>query len=378
MNRPFSVYLDLVRFIAAVLVYVWHSNQRFLTEAILPFSGYGHSSVIVFFVLSGFIIAYITDTKDSTLADYAASRISRVFSVAIPAIVITLILDSIGRNFYPAIYDYPYDQFLTRIGGSLLMANEVWLISITSFSNVPYWSICYEWWYYVTFAMVMFFPMPLGWVLAAITMVMIGPKVALLAPIWWFGVLLYRWERLRRISRGLSWTMVVCSLVGIYWFHHVNMMSTGEAWLESLIGNDLVYQLTFSKRVLADYLLGILVLINFAGMRNVVTTHGVLLNAMARPVRFLANYTFTLYLIHQPLFLFWAAVIRGDPRTLWYWSGVSLLTMLSVGAIGFITENRRHVLRGWMLPAFRRWEAGMQAGRTRKVGVKALSSKGTD
>ncbi len=38
------------------------------------------------------------------------------------------------------------------------MLNEVWFISITSFSNVPYWSICYEMWYYVGFALIVFLP----------------------------------------------------------------------------------------------------------------------------------------------------------------------------------------------------------------------------
>lgn len=357
MNRPFSIYLDLVRFVAALLVYVWHSNQRFLSESILPASGYGHSAVIVFFVLSGFVIAFITDTKESTLADYSASRISRVFSVAVPAIVLTLLLDSAGRMLYPAIYGYPYDQFLTRIAGSLLMANEVWFISITSFSNVPYWSICYEWWYYVTFAMVMFLPFRLGLPLAAVTVLAIGPKLILLAPVWWTGVLLYRWRRLQSLSLGASWAMVLTSVAGIIFFHYFDLMGAAVGWLEKIIGSDVVYSLTFSKRVFADLLLAVLVFINFAGMRNVASAHGSLLLAIAGPVRFFANYTFTLYLLHQPLLLFWAAVIRGDPKAHWYWSGVTLLTMLSVGAVGFFTESRRHALRAWMLPLFRRWEA---------------------
>jgi peptidoglycan/LPS O-acetylase OafA/YrhL len=90
MNRSFSVYLDVVRFTAAFLVYLYHSNQRFLSEAILPASHYGHSSVIVFFVLSGFVIAFVTDTKEFRLPAYAASRISRVYSVTVPAIVLTV------------------------------------------------------------------------------------------------------------------------------------------------------------------------------------------------------------------------------------------------------------------------------------------------
>jgi peptidoglycan/LPS O-acetylase OafA/YrhL len=66
MNRPFSIYLDLVRFTAARLVYLWHSNMRPLVNDALPASQYGHSSVIVFFVLSGFVIAYVTDKKGKT------------------------------------------------------------------------------------------------------------------------------------------------------------------------------------------------------------------------------------------------------------------------------------------------------------------------
>lgn len=357
MNRPFSVYLDLVRFLAAVLVYLWHSNQRLLIDSILPASNYGHSSVIVFFVLSGFVIAFITDTKESTLATYAASRISRVFSVAIPAIIMTLVLDSAGRILYPIIYDYPYDQFLTRIAGSLLMANEVWQISITSFSNVPYWSICYEWWYYVTFAMVMFLPLRCGILLVALTTIVIGPKIMLLAPVWWMGVLLYRWRGLQQLSLSTSCLMVVFSVVGIVLFHRFGMMEVAETWLENLIGGDLVRLLTFSKRFIADYLLGILVFVNFAGMRNLVAFKGGLMLVIARPVRFFANYTFTLYLLHQPLFLFWAAVIRGDPKAPWYWTSVTVLTFLSVGLIGFYTESRRHVLRAWLLPILSRWEA---------------------
>jgi len=356
MNRPFSVYLDLVRFTAAVLVYLWHSNQRYLTEAILPASDFGHSAVIVFFVLSGFVIAFITDTKESKLSEFAASRFSRVYSVALPAIVITLVLDSIGRVLVPSIYVYPYDQFFARIAGSVLMANEVWLISITSFSNVPYWSICYEWWYYVTFAMVVFLPFRTGLVVAALTMAVIGPKLILLAPVWWAGVLLYRWRRLLDISLFYSWVMVAASIAGIVLFHHFDAMQLSETMLSSLIGDRLLVELTFSKRVLADYLLAILVFINFAGVRNVVAQGGSLLLAIASPVRFFANFTFTLYLLHQPLFLFWAAIIQGDPRTYWYWTGVTFLTMLSVGLIGLYTEARRHLLRARVLPFFQRME----------------------
>src|SRR5438309_938443 len=101
MNKPFSIYLDLVRFIAACLVYMYHSNQRLVIKEILPASFFGHSAVIVFFVLSGFVIAFVTDTKEKTWVSYSASRISRIYSVAVPAILLTILLDALGRHLYP-------------------------------------------------------------------------------------------------------------------------------------------------------------------------------------------------------------------------------------------------------------------------------------
>lgn len=356
MNRPFSVYLDLVRFIAAVLVYLWHSNQRFLTTSILPASDYGHSSVIVFFVLSGFVIAFITDTKENTLPTYAASRVSRVYSVAVPALVITLLLDVIGRSLAPEIYDYPFDHFAVRLASGFLMANEVWFLSITSFSNVPYWSICYEWWYYVAFAMVMFGPKRIGLAAAIVTMAMVGPKLLLLAPVWWLGVVLYRWRRLLDLTQAVSWCLVVGSLLGIVAFHRYGVSEVFGAWFKGQIGDDWYRSLTFSKWFLADYLLAILVFANFVGMRNVLATRGRALLVIQVPVRFFANYTFTLYLLHQPVFLFWAAVVRGDPQTMWYWTSVTILTVVTVGVVGHFTEQRRHLLRSWLLPVFRRWD----------------------
>lgn len=355
MNRPFSVYLDLVRFFAALLVYNYHSNKSFIIQAGLPFSQYGHSSVIVFFVLSGFVIAFVTATKESTWQSYSASRISRVFSVALPAIALTLVLDAIGRGIDASIYsEYPYDQFLPRIGASLLMLNEVWLISITSFSNVPFWSISYEWWYYVGFGLVMFLPPRLGLLAAAIAMLTIGPKLILLAPIWWLGVLLYRWRGLREISLGASWLLLVGSMVGMYLFDTSGVSERAAAGLKSAIGPYFYKELAYSKFFLGDYVLGILVFMNFAGARNIAAAQGRFLLAIEKPVRFVANYTFTLYLLHQPLFLFWAAVVHGDPTGPCYWLMVTALMSASVVIVGYFTENRRQTLRRVLMRWFNR------------------------
>lgn len=345
MNRTFSIYLDLVRFVAACLVYMYHSNQRLLISDVLPASNYGHSAVTVFFVLSGFVIAFITDTKERKWTTYAASRLSRVYSVALPAVLLTILLDAIGRHFYPELYAYPFDNFFIRTVSSLLLLNEVWFVSITSFSNVPYWSIGYEMWYYVAFGCAMFLPRRQGALLIAGLALLLGPKVVLLAPIWLLGVLLYRWESLRYLSRFKSWLLVVVSTVGIVVFHQAEIAEQLTRHFMGFIGESWHAQLTFSKFFISDYLLGTLVFLNFAGMRRVSDDLSPFFLHFERPIRFLAGYTLSLYLLHQPLFLFWAAVLHGDPRGYGYWMLTTVLVAASVWSIGWVTENKRHVLK---------------------------------
>lgn len=349
LPRPFSVYLDLVRFAAACFVYLYHSNQRWLVEPILPMANYGHTAVVVFFVLSGFVIAYVTDTKERDWPSYAASRLSRVYSVALPAVVLTLLLDGVTRWFLiPQGHGYPWDNFVVRSAASLLMANEVWFVSITSFSNVPYWSICYEAWYYVAFGIFTFMPRRRAWAVLAVLALVLGPKIVMLAPIWCLGVVLYRWQKLAQISEAAGWALALVTTLAIAAYLAADVEHVAGRWLEAQIGKHAFEQLTFSRWFIGDYLLGVLVMLQFAGVRRVSHRVAGFFLAIEKPVRTLAAYTFTLYLIHQPLFLFWGSVLRGDPRGYGNWWAVTALVAVSVVLVGHITENRRRGLTQWI------------------------------
>ena len=348
MPRPFSVYLDLVRFTAACLVYLWHANQRWLVEPVLPMSGYGHSAVVVFFVLSGYVIAYITATKERDWATYAASRLSRIYSVALPAVLLTVLLDWAGRQLNPAPYAYPFDWFALRIAASLLMANEWWFVSITPFSNVPYWSVCYEVWYYVGFGLLSFLPRARAWAAIGLLALLLGPKIALLAPVWAMGVVLHRWQRLASLSEPAGWALALGSVAGIVLFMALRVQASIAHQLELLIGPHYFEQLAFSRYFIGDYLLGLLVMLHFAGMRRVSHRLGGVLLAIERPVKAVAAYTLTLYLLHQPLFLFWGVLLGGDPKGHGPFLVTTALVALSVWLVGAVTENRRHLLTRWL------------------------------
>jgi peptidoglycan/LPS O-acetylase OafA/YrhL len=347
VKKEFSIYLDLVRFAAALLVAVWHSNNRSLVAESVPLSAYGHSAVIVFFVLSGFVIAFVTDTKERTVRDYAVSRMARIYSVAPAALILALVLDQLGQAIGPEFYGgglTTHDHFLLRFVTSSLFLNELWGLSIMSYSNVPYWSLNYEVWYYVLFALAVFASGRRRIALIAAVCLLLGPKILLLFPIWWLGVWLYRNPPVG-LGEGAGWALFLGSSAGILLFHRLAIDAQVSWWLKGQIGVSLWTQLSFSRYFLTDYLLGPLIALNFVGFRLISHRFAGVFALAGGTIRWLAGFTFSLYLFHQPLILFFAALIDGDPQGwLFYWQTMACV-LVSVAVLGGLTERRKGLYR---------------------------------
>ena len=90
-SRPL---LDLLRFTAALTVFLHHANWLHLDGGALSWfrRDVGHSAVVIFFVLSGYVIA-ATLRPGATALDYAIKRASRIYSVAVPAVLLTMAID---------------------------------------------------------------------------------------------------------------------------------------------------------------------------------------------------------------------------------------------------------------------------------------------
>ena len=90
LNQPFSVYLDLVRFLAALAVVLMHMRMFRLVS--IPGSEHwtllGRESVMAFFVLSGFVIAYTTQMRRPDALDFTVARAARIYSVALPVLLL--------------------------------------------------------------------------------------------------------------------------------------------------------------------------------------------------------------------------------------------------------------------------------------------------
>lgn len=215
MNSATSTYLDLVRFLAALLVFVHHLAYDRLTGGSLgPLGMFGEDAVMIFFVLSGYVIAYVAAEKEQAPREYFTSRFARLYSVVVPTLILTVLFDYMGQRLDASLYDgrsndsYPWVRALV----SLSFANQFWFFDVRYFTNVPYWSISYECWYYISFGVALFMKGVRRWVVLAALAVVVGPLIVLLAPVWLLGVWVYRLNARGVISAQAGWPLFIGSI----------------------------------------------------------------------------------------------------------------------------------------------------------------------
>tara|TARA_B110000503_G_scaffold34861_2_gene56900 strand:- start:24868 stop:25977 length:1110 start_codon:yes stop_codon:yes gene_type:complete len=349
MSRAFSLYLDAIRFLAALLVLFYHANWVYRPGIL--FTTLGHEAVVIFFVLSGFVIAFVADTRETDFRGFMVARGARIFSVAIPAIILTALLDYAGFHIHEAVYPEGYrawDYPAIRVITSSLFLNEIWTLGIQLFTNVPYWSLNYEVWYYVLFGVLFFFEGRRRWIVFGLLCLLLGPKIMLLLPVWWMGVWIYRSEYLANLSKAAAWMCLILSLVGGYWYAYANLGQWGWDYLKQLMGPDLHLQLSFSRQFISDYYLGAMLSLHFVGLRVLLAQVDDLPKRLTWTVRYLAGATFSLYLFHQPLLWFYSAVFasveEGVPRYLL----VVPCTLVSVFVLSTFTERKKDLWKRWV------------------------------
>jgi peptidoglycan/LPS O-acetylase OafA/YrhL len=349
MTPALSLYLDLWRVLAAVQVVLFHVSRIDATGYGAGVSNaWGHEAVVVFFVLSGFVISHAANTSDRTFARFASSRISRLYSVVIPCLLLTVVCDGIGLHLAPEIYDVVdiknnTSAPLARVLFSLLMLSESW-VSVRFFSNVPFWSLCYEFWYYVMFGFCVYFTGRKRVLLVVAAAVISGPHIVLLFPVWLLGV-----AACRASSRALWWpgarwlALVQFVVVGfIYYAFDLRIVCAQPAsWLLEAYGHNLGW----SMYVISDTMIGLSFALHLVAVKHFEKSIHRVLERSASVIRWLAARSFTLYLLHQPLaFVLTAVMLQvtdGPWRTVVIVVGTFGLPLLLAPLI----EAQRHRLR---------------------------------
>lgn len=345
MDKGLSLYLDVLRFAAALTVLLSHATAaRYTTAFSGAFGPFGHDAVIVFFVLSGYVIAFSAAHKDKSLGQYCVSRGARIYSVVVAAIVLTFVVDAIGMHLAPGLYrpHYQFDKLWFYIPFYSVFATDFWFFNERMLSNGPFWSLSYEVWYYVLFATFTYLTgrRRMFWALAVL--LLIGPRQWLLFPIWLLGCWLYgnsdKFPLSKRSARLLFWGSIAAYgvLKGTGTISSINEMV--NVHLNGLPKADLRY----SQFFMGDYLIALLVGLNLHAARYCGFS---LLKRWPRAIRWPASLTFSLYLFHMPLLLFYTALLGLSNRSIGDFVLLLACVLTTVALLGSVTERKKHVLK---------------------------------
>jgi peptidoglycan/LPS O-acetylase OafA/YrhL len=341
-----SLYLDMIRPIAAFCVLLGHVSFQNLSGGQLGYmSGAGKQAVDVFFVLSGFVIAHVCTTRENDAREYIISRAARIYSVAIPALILTAIVDAIGIRINPAIYQGAIQTFSPGlIIRSVFFIGEQWNAHRFPGCNGPYWSLGFEVWYYVAFGAFVFVPLRWRWLATLVVLAFIGPKVSSLFPAWLMGVAVYRICAAQKLSKPMGWIFFTLPLI---------LFAVYQAFPHSLLEQfqPITINLERLRSLAEDYFICCLFSTHLIGYSAVSSTFAPWLERYARHIRWFAGATFSLYLTHLPIMHLLAALSpfpTESPLTV-----CLFLTVTPIACLAFadIFERRKPLWRALIVRA---------------------------
>ncbi len=191
-----SFLLDVIRFSAALLVVIGHlSRPEFLVVGTRDLQYLGDFAVPVFFVLSGFVIRYVTVSREHTLRVYLIDRASRIYSVALPAMALAVgvaVTCFLRNRLYFDQQIAPYiNHAALRVALNLTFLSQAWGLSTVQFADSPFWSLSYECLYYVAYGLFFYLRGARRALALLVLAVITGPQILFLFPIWLLGCAVY-------------------------------------------------------------------------------------------------------------------------------------------------------------------------------------------
>jgi peptidoglycan/LPS O-acetylase OafA/YrhL len=340
-----SNFLNFVRWAAALLVVLGHSDmylQKFggnlaQWDSFGYFGAHSHAAVMVFFVLSGYVVAYATGKKFEVqiynFREYFLDRWSRIYSVLLIAIAFTLLIDIIGRGLSPIYFklDFlPQDGWALRLFMNVFALQGVQGYRVQLGSNPALWSIGYEFCFYLLYGLLFFrktlfrrqWVAPLIFVAATAA---IGWKMVLYFGVWLLGVLAYRLSRSSALGflRVSNFVLLLLLVVANHFINFTNIFHLPE----------------ISKNIFFAVVIAILLVFDVSTSNFFPTK----INT------YLADFSYSLYAFHMPVIFFLCSLLFLDffQHISRLWPGVILvLACVVVGRIFFkLGESRRAFYR---------------------------------
>ena len=241
-------------------------------------------------------------------------RASRIYSVVLPAVLLTLVLSLFCFHLAPTYYQKNWgstsDQVLTRVLLNLTFLGQSWGHNTILLTNIPFWSLNYECMYYLAYGILIYLN---GWWRFGAFMLWIalaGPQVLFLLPVWWFGCWIYdiyhslKNTTLARLVAGLSGVGIISasSLFACGMDEPVIAFRRLGVYLGNLPHPLSLFGLNPQRATMAAFVIGIefgIAMLPLLFMSDLIVVAKT--SASAKFIRYVANGTFAIYLMHYPM-----------------------------------------------------------------------------
>jgi len=376
-----SVHLDALRGAAALLVFTSHTRALYFPDAhvasktsTIATSGsapvrpehlegikIASEAVIIFFVLSGYLVGGSVlrslQLGKWSWSKYLTKRLTRLYIVLIPALVIGVGLDYLGSHVFGAgsVYTTPIGIGIITTAG--LMERFRWTVYLGNLfflenfrvpyagTNVSLWSLANEFWYYLLFPMLCLAAMKrrriverILWCFMAIAILFfVGKDIAVLFIIWLMGAAVSQLPRKVQVSK-VKWLSAVSLLLLL-----VAMTSVRIAQWQVLPA-DLVIGLTTS------------LLIYLLVQQTLVSKH----TAYSRFAGFFSHISYSLYLFHLPLAMFLAGILNTpwhpwarSPRYFLDFFAADTVIVICVYGLWWLFERNTDFVRYFVFESWR-------------------------
>jgi peptidoglycan/LPS O-acetylase OafA/YrhL len=301
--------LDLVRGIASLEVVLGHvrggnwvefgalpaDQKTILTSVFFFCTRLGHEAVLIFFVLSGFMVGGSlierVKTERFRFSDYALDRTTRILVPLVPACIFTVAISFFG-------FGQATNLFQTL--GNMIGLNGVAVETIVN--NAPLWSLAYEIWFYVlagSIALILSDEVGFLSVVALFICVLVFAKLNAAYLLFWIaGALTGQIGKMRRAGRLFA-PGVLLMTCGIILYE---LGSDSKS-----IASNIVVSHEIAEAMICA---GFSICIPFLKDDRINTK----LSIMSAPVRWLSGISFSLYLTHYPLNSLLTTLMQKSPQ----------------------------------------------------------------
>lgn len=386
LTDPQTLYLDFIRTIAAMSVLFGHAAIMFQSGGFLEKANFQAGGVVIFFLMSGFLISYSVFVKQEDpnygFRTYFIDRFARIYTAFVPALIFVTIVDyfaikklaflspettpmyervaSIPENYNLftwlgnlfMVHDFPLFQVLRKLG----VESSLFIDEFGSAS--PFWTICIEWWIYMAFGMVVltFFksksPMTftkfciLMFVMITPGYYFVGGPIDHLSFLWTFGMVAawgflkfpdwlrskninFTKHQVRKIFAAISITAIFCMIARIVSLKADRIFQADDA-------------------VYAELQFSIFLTIFIFSIAFLLGTYENVPKKIHAFFKFTAGYSYSLYLIHMTIICYMYIVYPGSENsTEVFWKSIILSNIISI-ALWWMFERHYRSIGSWL------------------------------